>query len=95
MDLYSQALSVGAVTGLMAGMIYWPMRRDLRALRPEWLRRGFLGWAIGSWFDIATIYNRQVYETRATRFTIWSIRLFFLVSGIAFLIAQVLFERDS
>ncbi len=93
MDLYSQAISVGAATGLIAILCLWPLRRDLRALRPEWLRRGILGWAVGSWFDVATIYNRQVYRTRATRFTIWSIRLLVLLSGTAFLIAKILFDR--
>lgn len=92
-EIYIQALSVGAVACLMAVMIYWPMRGDLSALRPEWARRGFLGWAVGPWFDLATVYSRQVYRTRATRFTVWSVRLLLPISGIAFLIAQTLFDR--
>lgn len=93
MNLYSQALSVGVVTILMVGMIYWPLRADLCMLRPEWLKRGFLGWAFGPLFDMATIYNRQIYRTRASRFSIWSVRLILPVSGIAFLVAQTLDGR--
>lgn len=93
MDSYSLSVSVGAVCILIGGLLYWPLRDRIIALRPNWLKRGLLGWTVGSWWDAIAIFRPVVFSTGANSFWIHSIRLFLAIGGSFMLAAQLLYGR--